>query len=306
MIKIEDITVQFGEKKVLDHINMTLKNGEIIGLVAPNGTGKSTLLNVLMNYLSPDSGKVIIGNGLEYTNKSKEANIRKQITLMADQSDLYPHLTGMDHLKIYENMWKNTAVNPLEVVKRLKMSHYVNSKTGTYSLGMKQRLCFAMQIVANTHYMLMDEVMNGLDPDNVELISKLLEEKKKEGKVIVIASHLLENLEKYADRILFLKDGRFIYERDYNKINQEEYYIKFSSRVNNELKQKIKEEISNIDLTELSNERIVVKVNDLAREELERLKNIITKTYSLSYIIGPLDLSDHYSINYNIKNLANN
>lgn len=299
MIQIEDIIIQFGDRKVLNNISATFNDGEIIGLVAPNGTGKSTLLNVLMNYLPPTSGKVIIGESLEYTSKSREALIRKHITMMADQSDLYPHLSGIDHLKIYADMWKETSIDPSKVVERLKMGHYVNNKTGTYSLGMKQRLCFAMQMVANTKYMLMDEVMNGLDPDNVELISKLLEEKKREGKVILIASHLLENLEKYADRILFLNDGHFVYERDYNKINNEDYYLKFSSRQNEDIVRDIHKEYPKINLKELSNERLIVKVNELSQQEIEYLKNIITEKYKLSYIIGPLDLLDHYSIEYN-------
>lgn len=299
MIQIEDIIVQFGDRKVLNNISATFNDGEIIGLVAPNGTGKSTLLNVLMNYLPPTSGKVIIGESLEYTSKSREALIRKHITMMADQSDLYPHLSGIDHLKIYADMWKETSIDPSKVVERLKMGHYVNNKTRTYSLGMKQRLCFAMQMVANTKYMLMDEVMNGLDPDNVELISKLLEEKKREGKVILIASHLLENLEKYADRILFLNNGHFVYERDYNKINNEDYYLKFSSRQNEDIVRDIHKEYPKISLKELSNERLILKVNELSQQEIEYLKNLITEKYKLSYIIGPLDLLDHYSIEYN-------
>lgn len=299
MIQIEDIIVQFGDRKVLNNISATFNDGEIIGLVAPNGTGKSTLLNVLMNYLPPTSGKVIIGESLEYTSKSREALIKKHITMMADQSDLYPHLSGIDHLKIYADMWKETSIDPSKVVERLKMGHYVNNKTRTYSLGMKQRLCFAMQMVANTKYMLMDEVMNGLDPDNVELISKLLEEKKREGKVILIASHLLENLEKYADRILFLNNGHFVYERDYNKINNEDYYLKFSSRQNEDIVRDIHKEYPKISLKELSNERLILKVNELSQQEIEYLKNLITEKYKLSYIIGPLDLLDHYSIEYN-------
>lgn len=131
-------------------------------------------------------------------------------------------------------------MNPDDVISALKMNHYVNNKVQTYSLGMRQRLCLAMQIVSNTPFMLMDEVMNGLDPDNVELISKLLEQKKREGKIIVIASHLLENLEKYADRIFFLKDGIFIYEsNNETKENEETIYLKFSSRDNNKVIKKL-------------------------------------------------------------------
>ena len=99
-----------------------------------------------------------------------------------------------------------------ETIDRLRMSDYIKRPVGTYSLGMRQRLCFAMQIVTDTPYMLMDEVMNGLDPTNVELISNVLKALRAQKKAIVIASHILTNLDSYADRVLFLKDGKIIHE----------------------------------------------------------------------------------------------
>ena len=210
MINIQNITVQFGGKKVLNDISITFEQGELIGLVAPNGTGKSTLMNVLMNYLQPTSGKVIFDKGLSYSSKSNEVKIHQFVSMMPDQSDLYNHLSGREHLKMFATMWKSDMKLIDETIEALNMGHYVNKKTGTYSLGMRQRLCFAMQIVANTEIMMMDEVMNGLDPNNVEVISKILMKKKAEGKMIIIASHLLDNLEKYADRIFLFSEGKLV------------------------------------------------------------------------------------------------
>lgn len=210
LIELQNIKLSFGEKKVLDNISNTFHQGEVIGLVAPNGTGKSTLMNVMMNYATPNSGKVVFKNNLTYSSKANEVKIHQLISMMPDQSDLYNHLSGRDHLKIYCTMWNSDPKLIETTIEALNMGHYVNKKAGTYSLGMRQRLCFAMQIVANTEIMLMDEVMNGLDPINVEIISGVLMEKKVEGKLIVIASHLLDNLEKYADRIFLFKDGQLI------------------------------------------------------------------------------------------------
>lgn len=210
LIELQNIKLSFGEKKVLDNISNTFQQGEVIGLVAPNGTGKSTLMNVMMNYATPNSGRVVFKNNLTYSSKANEVKIHQLISMMPDQSDLYNHLSGRDHLKIYCTMWNSDPKLIDTTIEALNMGHYVNKKAGTYSLGMRQRLCFAMQIVANTEIMLMDEVMNGLDPINVEIISGVLMEKKAEGKLIVIASHLLDNLEKYADRIFLFKDGQLI------------------------------------------------------------------------------------------------
>ena len=309
MIHIDKVTVRFGEKTVLDSIDVQFKPGEIIGLVAPNGTGKSTLLNVLMNYVSPTSGQVIFNENLKYSNQKSEADIHSKITMMADQSDLYNHLNGRDHLNIYKKMWHKTAINPDEVIEALKMNHYVNNKVRTYSLGMRQRLCLAMQIVSNTPFMLMDEVMNGLDPDNVELISKMLEKKREEGKIIVIASHLLENLEKYADRIFFLKDGMFIYETNNetkkrnvqiiltNK-NMTSADLKFSSRDNNNVLKKIQNNREPLEYQILTNERVIMNTKQFSGKDIIDIQTLLAEQYSIRSQIGSLDLADRYSLHY--------
>lgn len=227
MISVENVTVSFDTKTVLEDISFTAKAGEVIGLIAPNGTGKTTLINVLMNYLTPTSGKVTFGpTRLAYTSAKNETKIHQKITNMPDQSDLYNHLTGYDHLILYHNMWPQTALPVGNVIEDLQMSAYVKQKVGEYSLGMRQRLCFAMQIVANTDYMLMDEAMNGLDPTNVALITNIILQKKQAGKIILIASHLLDNLATFTDKVLFLKAGKIVHQLNLHEVRPQ--YIKFS------------------------------------------------------------------------------
>src|SRR5690606_18818389 len=107
MIEIQNVTVQFSDKKVLDDISINFEQGELIGLVAPNGTGKSTLMNVIMNYLQPTRGKVLFKNNLSYSSKSNEVKIHQFMSMMPDQSDLYNHLSGRAHLKMFATMWKS-------------------------------------------------------------------------------------------------------------------------------------------------------------------------------------------------------
>ncbi|MEF7495930.1 ABC transporter ATP-binding protein [Lysinibacillus sphaericus] len=299
MIDIQNITVQFAENKVLNDISMTFEQGEMIGLVAPNGTGKSTFMNVLMNYVKPMKGKVVFKDGLCYSNKSNEVKIHSFVSMMPDQSDLYNHLSGREHLKIFATMWQSDLKLIDETIEMLNMGHYVNKKTGTYSLGMRQRLCFAMQIVTDTDIMMMDEVMNGLDPNNVEIISKILVEKKAEGKVIIIASHLLDNLEKYADRIFLFNEGKLV---DTNEIIEgfSQAHIK-TIRVNNmesATEKQLSELFPNIKLQTLTNGITLIHLPSSEAALLSSLTSFLVERNVVDFAFGKVTLNDLYSMYY--------
>ena len=188
---------------------MHLPPAQIIGLVAPNGVGKSTLIQILSGHLR-NNGISVSYQGKNYTRDT--LFMRQHIVKMPDQSVLYDELNGIEHLNFYASMWKIASGTVQTVIEQLKMEGYIHQKVGGYSLGMRQRLCFALVLVTKADYMLVDEVMNGLDPDNVELISKVLRQLRNEGKTIVMASHLLNNLDSIADKIYFMKEKRIALE----------------------------------------------------------------------------------------------
>lgn len=299
MITIQNISVQFSDKKVLDDISITFEQGELIGLVAPNGTGKSTLMNVLMNYLQPTKGKVLFDNELSYSSKSNEVKIHQFVSMMPDQSDLYNHLSGREHLKMFATMWKSDMKLIDETITALNMGHYVNKKTGTYSLGMRQRLCFAMQIVANTKIMMMDEVMNGLDPNNVEIISKILMQKKAEGKLIIIASHLLDNLEKYADRIFLFNEGKLV---DANEIVEGFSTATIKTirvkNMNEQLKATMKARYPSIEQQTLVNEMTLLHLPSSAPHLLSELTSFLVEHHVTDFAFGKVTLNDLYALYY--------
>lgn len=213
MLKLTNVSIAYKDKVVLDNLNFSADRGEIIGVAAPNGTGKTTMFNIIANFVKPDSGQVLFDDKFEYRNEKEELQIHRQLVTFPEQKDLFEELSGVDHLKLYANLWTGSAKRVPEIIERLQMGHYVKKKAKTYSLGMRQRLCFAMMMAADTPIMLMDEVMNGLDISNVALISDCLMEMKHQDKLIFVASHLLENLDLYADRVIFLKNGGIIHEQ---------------------------------------------------------------------------------------------
>ena len=297
MIELKNINVNFSGKVVLKDVSVKFQSGEIIGLVAPNGTGKSTLINVVMNYLSPHGGKVVFNDQLEYSSKNNEVKIHQIVSMMPDQSDLYNHLTGKEHLEIFSSMWNSDPSLIDRTIKDLNMDSYVKKKTGTYSLGMRQRLCFAMQIVTDTQMMMMDEVMNGLDPTQVEIISQLLLRKKQEGKTIVVASHLLENLEKYADRIFFLKKGLLSQIDELFPSYGENTTVRVKG-VTEEIKESFSTTFPDLNIQLLSNGMSLIDFPEHHPEKLTDIAAFLKGNGLEEFSLGKVTLNDLYSKYY--------
>lgn len=299
MIELKNIGVRFSGRDVLKDVSVMFNPGEIIGLVAPNGTGKSTLMNVIMNYINPSSGKVILNDELEYTNKKNEVKIHQLVSMMPDQSDLYNQISGKEHLKIYSSMWNSQPKLIDDTINELGMASYINKNTGTYSLGMRQRLCFAMQIVSDTQVMLMDEVMNGLDPTHVELISQILVKKKSEGKTVIVASHLLENLEKYADRLFFMRNGELIHVNDIAPgFEEKEITTVRVTEVTDTLKEKFLTEFPNTNVRTLPNGATLIDVQGYDSEELGNVLAFLKENQITDVSFGKVSLGDLYSMYY--------
>ena len=227
MLEVHIKSFSYGEKEVLNQIDLHLPPSQIIGLVAPNGVGKSTLIQILSGHLR-NNGISVSYQGKNYTTDT--VFMRQHIVKMPDQSELYDELNGIEHLNFYASMWKVASGTVQTVVEQLKMEDYIHHKVGEYSLGMRQRLCFALVLVTKADYMLVDEGMNGLDPDNVELISRVLRQLRNEGKTIVMASHLLNNLDSIADKIYFIKEKRIALEYSPQKEGIDTLQLTFVSK----------------------------------------------------------------------------
>lgn len=285
MLKLKDITLSFGNHIVLDDFNYNFQNGTIYGLVAPNGTGKSTLINVILNNLKPQKGYVEY-NELQYKNEKTTVKLHQEICAFPDQSELFSFMTGRDHLKFYANLWHNDPQKVKDIISTLKMETYIDRKVETYSLGMKQRLCFAMVVATNTSVMLLDEVMNGLDPQNVQLISQVLLNLRAQGKLIIMASHLLQNLQQYADQVLFLKNGKII--ENLNNKAETKKYLEFhdSSLINDILEE------SNYQI--LPNQTILLPIDELSQDKFDSIIHILLED-NVSFTVGKISLEDLFN-----------
>ncbi|MGM0096348.1 ABC transporter ATP-binding protein [Enterococcus sp. 3G6_DIV0642] len=227
MLSIQNLSVNFGDKQILKNISFELPEKAIIGLVAPNGTGKTTMMKAILGQVPCFSGEITL-NGEDFTSLKKKSRLLENVSLLPDQSELFEEFTGIEHLELYKSIWKSSK-KVETIIALLQMEDYAKNRVVTYSLGMRQRLCFAMQVIGDTSYMFMDEVMNGLDPTNVLLVSTILQQLAAEGKAIMVSSHILYNLEEISQQILFLKDGVMFEYNDPKKSLMEKYqeiYVK--------------------------------------------------------------------------------
>jgi ABC-2 type transport system ATP-binding protein len=293
MLKLENISVKYKDKVVLDNLSFTANRGEIIGLVAPNGTGKTTLFNVIANFLKPNKGKVTLDGNLQYKTERKEISIHKQLATFPDQGHLFEELTGVDHMKLYANMWKGTTKHVKEIYEQLQMEGYVKKKVKTYSLGMRQRLCFAMIVAADTPIMLMDEVMNGLDVANVSLISRRLMQMKQEGKLIFVASHLLSNLDLYADRVIYLKGGDIIHQQALNDSTEEYLKVELTPEQYEKLQYTLPENHLFI-----ANHLCCIPIEQMDTEEQKEWVVKLSAYKEKELTIGPLGTAEFYEKYY--------
>lgn len=208
ILKLENVTKKFGKQEVLKGINMHIENPGIYAVIGPNGAGKSTLFNVISNLLKANSGEIeVVGK------KNTNSDIFFEVSFLKDNRVLYDYLTGYDHLAFIKTAQKLPKERIDEVVEKLQIAHYMNKKTGDYSLGMKQHLLIAMAMMNKPKLMILDEPLNGLDPTSVIKVRHLLKELVESGTAILISSHTLSEIDLLTDQIMFLKDGRIVEEQ---------------------------------------------------------------------------------------------
>ena len=207
ILKIEGLTKSYGNNQVLKGIDLEIKEPGIYALVGPNGAGKSTLFNTIANLISSTSGKIeVVGKS------NKDTDIFYEASFLKDNRVLYDYLSGYDHLYFIQTAQKLPKERVKEVVDKLGIESYMAKRTGDYSLGMKQHLLIAMAMLNKPKLMILDEPLNGLDPTAIIKVRKLFKELEEEGTTILIASHTLSEIDRLTDKIMFLKDGKILFE----------------------------------------------------------------------------------------------
>lgn len=296
-LEVKNLNVAYGEREILNDISFKLTDGQIIGLVAPNGTGKTTLFNAIMRFIPVKSGQIFV-DGKEYTSSDKDIlKLHQQITFFPDQSDLHENFSGTEHIEMYAEMWSGDKDNVRSIINQLDMEDYVDRKVSTYSLGMRQRLCFAMIIASDTPILFMDEVMNSLDPENVSLVSNILIELRTQGKIIIVASHLLDNLDEYANKVFFLKERQVHFIFDHEDEKKDYFKLLCTEQQAKQLQETVSLPNKTI---HLGNNILCIPLDKLSEAEQLGIYKQLRHLKNVEITVGPLGTSEYYSHLYGL------
>ncbi|ALS00006.1 hypothetical protein ATZ33_00995 [Enterococcus silesiacus] len=209
ILEIKGVTKYFGEQQVLDELDFSLDEPKIIALVAPNGTGKTTLLNSIANIDQIDSGTIRI-----FEQPNTDYRLFYKMSYLQDSSILYGNLTGWDHLEFVRKEQGQSKEELQRLVVELGIEEYLKKKVKHYSLGMKQHLLLTVSLINQPELLLMDEPLNGLDPNSIIKVRNIIRALANKGVSIIISSHNLEEIEKVTEHVLFLYEGKLIEKAD--------------------------------------------------------------------------------------------
>lgn len=213
LIETKDLCKKYGDKLVIDHVNMHVPEKAIYGFVGENGSGKTTIMRLVTGLAEVTSGSFTL---FGVSNKDRKIHsVRKNISAIVETASLIPSLTALENMK-YQELYSGIKLSDeekKELLRKVHLEDVGNKKAKNFSLGMRQRLAIALALMNKPKLMFLDEPMNGLDPEGIaELRELLIDLNQKDGITVLISSHILSELEKIATFYGFISHGKLLEE----------------------------------------------------------------------------------------------
>ena len=211
MLKIENLTKIYGNKKAVDNLSLHIKPGEIYGFIGHNGAGKTTTLKSCCGILQYDSGEIFVDGG---SMKRDPIVCKSKIAYIPDNPDLYEFMTGIQFLNFTADVFGVGADERQELIRKyadaFELTGDLAQPISAYSHGMKQKLAIISALIHSPKLIIMDEPFVGLDPKSSHLLKQIMREMCDNGGAIFFSTHVLEVAEKLCDKIAIIKNGRLI------------------------------------------------------------------------------------------------
>ena len=212
VLSIHNISKSYGPIQALKNVSFDVPEGSVFGLLGPNGSGKTTLLGIILDVLVANAGSYNWFGGMQ------PEGARKQIGSLLETPNFYHYLSAFDNLEITAAIRQNGLNDRVKVLQLVGLYERKDSKFQTYSLGMKQRLAIGAALLGSPKVLVLDEPTNGLDPAGIAEIRALIRSMNKEGITIIVASHLLDEIEKVCTHVAILKKGDLLLHGPVNEV----------------------------------------------------------------------------------------
>ncbi len=231
ILSINNLNKIYGKKvHAVNNLSLEIKKGNVYGILGPNGSGKSTTLGIVLNVVNKTSGEYQWFNGTMQTHDAL-----KKVGAIIERPNFYPYMTAEENLKLVckiKNIPFHKVNEKLELVGLLERK---DSKFKTFSLGMKQRLAIASALLNDPEILILDEPTNGLDPQGIHQIRDLIKRIASQGTTILLASHLLDEVEKVCSHVLVLQKGVMLYSGKVDEMTNKEGYFEIMSNDNDKI-----------------------------------------------------------------------
>ena len=223
VLQINSLTKKFGRITAVDSLNLTVEKGSVFGILGPNGSGKSTTLGMLLGVVNPASGS------FKWFQGDQGHKARRRIGAILESPCFYHYLSAENNLKVVAEI-KQVEPSRIDVVlDRVGLLARKNDPFRTYSLGMKQRLAIASALLSDPEVMILDEPTNGLDPQGIADIRDLIIDLANEGRTIILASHLLDEVQRICSDFVVMRLGKKIFQGKVADLNQDKTNLEVGS-----------------------------------------------------------------------------
>ena len=222
MIEIKNISKSYikGEK-IIDNLNLEIKNGEILGFLGPNGAGKTTVIKMMTGILEIDEGDILV-DGKSIKNEPYEA--KKNIGLIPDSPDMFLNLKGIEYLNFIGDIYQIENSERIKKIQELSekfdMYDALNKKIESYSHGMRQKIVIIGVLLHEPKNWILDEPITGLDPKAIYDLKIMMKEYAKKGNVVFFSTHILEVAENLCDRVVIINKGKILFLGNMNELKE--------------------------------------------------------------------------------------
>jgi len=224
VLTIDSLHKSYGAVKALKGVSFEVPEGSVFGILGPNGSGKTTLLSIILDVLKADNGRFL------WFGQPGSPEQRKKIGSLLETPNFYHYMSGLDNLKVTQSISERGVPADIEAaLQKVKLYERRKSRFSSYSLGMKQRLAIAAALLGAPRVLVLDEPTNGLDPVGIAEIRELIIELKNAGHTIIMASHLLDEVEKVCTHVAILKTGTLITTGDVEDVLMDEDVVEVAA-----------------------------------------------------------------------------